>query len=215
MFKSISIGKKALFLIVLILVLDQSFKIWIKTHMMLGQEYAILGNWFIIHFIENNGMAFGFEFGGSIGKVMLGLLRIAAIIGIGWYLYHLIQYKAKTGLILCVSLIIAGAIGNLLDCLFYGIFFNDSYGRVATLFPADGGYSSFLHGKVVDMLYFPLINTHYPHWVPFIGSHDLLFFRHIFNLSDSSIFLGVVLILLFQKKLLLRNMSAETQGLQK
>jgi len=200
MFKNISIGKKAIFLVVLILILDQAFKIWIKTHMMIGQEYRVMGNWFIVHFTENNGMAFGMEFGGKIGKIVLSLFRIVAITGIGWYLYKLIEQKANRGLIVSVALILAGAIGNILDSMFYGLIFNESYGQVASLFPAEGGYSTFLYGKVVDMLYFPIIHGQYPSWVPFLGSQDFLFFRPVFNLADSSITIGVVIILLFQKR---------------
>jgi signal peptidase II len=201
MLKSISIGKKAIILVILVLILDQAFKIWIKTNMMIGQEFRVMGNWFIIHFTENNGMAFGMELGGKVGKIALSLFRIVAIIGIGWYLNSLVKQKAKSGLILAVALILAGAIGNILDSMFYGMIFNESYGQVAALFPPEGGYSTFLHGKVVDMLYFPLIDGQYPHWVPFLGSQDFLFFRPVFNLSDSSITIGVLIILLFQRQL--------------
>jgi len=196
-----STGKKAALLIFLVLLIDQSVKIWIKTHMMMGQEYRILGDWFIIHFTENNGMAFGMEFGGKIGKIVLSLFRIAAITGIGWYLNRLIQQKAKSGLIFSVALILAGAIGNILDSMLYGMIFNESYGQVAALFPPEGGYSTFLYGKVVDMLYFPIIHGQYPHWLPYLGSQDFLFFRPVFNLADSSITVGVIIILLFQKQL--------------
>ena len=200
MFNSISITKKTIFLIIIVLVLDQAFKIWIKTHMMLGQEYQVIGNWFIIHFTENNGMAFGIEWGGRVGKIFLSLFRILAISGIGWYLHRLIQQKAKSGLILSVALIFAGAVGNTLDGMFYGMLFNGSNGQVAAMFPAGGSYSSFLYGRVVDMFYFPIIHGHYPQWVPFVGSKDFLFFSYIFNLADSSVFSGVVLLLLFQKR---------------
>ncbi len=200
MMKSISISKRALFLIVLVLVLDQAFKIWIKTHLALGDEINVSGHWFVLHFTENNGMAFGLQFGGKIGKIFLSLFRIGAIFMIGLYLVRLIKSASNNGLILSVALVFAGAIGNTLDGMFYGIIFNDSYGKVATLFSGEGGYSGFLFGRVVDMLYFPIIHGHYPAWVPFLGSSDFYFFRHIFNLADSSIFLGVVFILIFQKR---------------
>jgi signal peptidase II len=214
MINSISISRKAILLVVLVLLVDQAFKIWVKTHMMLGQEYNITGNWFIIHFTENNGMAFGMQFGGKIGKIILSLFRIAAIVGLGWYLNRLIQQKAKSGLVLSLALIFAGAIGNTLDGMFYGLIFNDSYGQVATLFSAEGGYSTILFGKVVDMLYFPLIHSHYPQWVPFVGSKDFLFFNDIFNIADSSIFSGIVLILIFQKRFFGTRAIAGTNILQ-
>ena len=148
--KTISISKKAIFLIILVLILDQAFKIWIKTHMTLGQEINIFGHWFVLHFTENNGMAFGMQFGGKAGKIILSLFRIGAIFMIGWYLVRLIKQASNSGFILAVSLVFAGAIGNTLDGMFYGIIFNDSYGRVATVFSSEGGYSGFLFGKVVD-----------------------------------------------------------------
>ena len=183
-----------------VLILDQTIKIWVKTHMMPGQEYTVIGSWFRIHFIENNGMAFGIEFGGEPGKIFLGLLRIAVVIGIGWYLNSLIRQEASKGLVFCVALILAGAIGNILDSAFYGLIFSDSHGHLASFMPAQDGYSTFLQGKVVDMLFFPLIHSEYPEWIPFVGGKDFLFFRDIFNISDASIFLGVVSILLFRKR---------------
>jgi len=214
MFKEFSIGKKAISLVMLVLILDQAFKIWIKTHMMIGQEFRVFGDWFIIHFTENNGMAFGMEFGGKIGKIILSLFRIIAISGIAWYLYRLVEQKANRGLILSVALILAGAIGNILDSMFYGLIFNESYGQVASLFPPEGGYSSFLYGKVVDMLYFPVIHGQYPHWVPFLGGDDFLFFRPVFNLADSSITIGVVIILLFQKRFFGTKEDAKIQKIK-
>lgn len=201
MLKSISTGKKATLLVVLVLLVDQAVKIWIKTHMFQYQNINIFGNWFRIYFIENNGMAFGMEFGGSIGKTLLSIFRIAAVFGIVWYLRYLIKQKANPGLIFSIALVLAGAVGNIIDSMFYGIIFNDSTpGTIAALFPAGGGYSSFLHGKVVDMLYFPIINGHYPHWVPIVGGEEFQFFRPVFNLADSSITIGVAIILLFQKR---------------
>ncbi len=195
-----SIRKQSLFLILLILLADQMLKIWVKTHMMLGQEYHILGNWFIMHFLENNGMAFGLEISGEFGKITLSIFRIIAVGAIGWYLVYLIRQKASQGLILCISLVMAGAIGNIIDSAFYGIIFSDSYFRVAEFLPEGGGYSSFLHGQVVDMLYFPIIKGHFPSWFPIWGSQEFIFFRPVFNLADSSITIGVILILIFQKR---------------
>jgi signal peptidase II len=191
-------GKLALLVIFLVLFIDQVVKIWIKTHMVLGQEFKIT-DWFIIHFTENNGMAFGMELGGSIGKLILSIFRLIAIAAIIWYLTSLVKSKASIGLIICVSLILAGAFGNIIDSAFYGMIFNESYYQVSTVFAPDH-YSGFLHGKVVDMLYFPLIEGHFPQWIPFWGGDEFVFFRPIFNISDSSITVGVAIILLFQKK---------------
>ncbi|MCK4466349.1 MAG: lipoprotein signal peptidase [Bacteroidales bacterium] len=196
-----TVTKKSLILIILILVIDQVLKIWVKTHMVLGQEYRIIGDWFIIHFIENNGMAFGMEIAGKFGKILLTIFRIIAIIGIGFYLKYLIREKANTGLIICISLVFAGALGNIIDSIFYGMIFNESYLKTATLFPPDGGYSSLLHGKVVDMFYFPVIKSRFPDWFPFWGSESLVFFRPVFNIADASITTGVISILVFQRKL--------------
>ncbi|MDP4207466.1 MAG: lipoprotein signal peptidase [Bacteroidota bacterium] len=196
----LNLGQKAALIVFLVLLIDQCVKIWIKTHMMLGEEYHVLGNWFIIHFTENNGMAFGMEFGGSFGKLLLSSFRIFAVGGIGWYLVHLIKTKAHTGFVISIALILAGAIGNILDSVFYGMIFSDSYFQIAQLFPANGGYSSFLHGRVVDMLYFPILKGHFPGWFPIWGSEEFIFFRPVFNIADSSITIGVIIILLFQKQ---------------
>jgi len=199
----LSVGQKAMLLIILILLVDQLSKIWIKTNMMLGQEYKVLGNWFIIHFTENNGMAFGMELGGEVGKLVLSIFRILAVSGIGYFLFKLVKSNSPQGLILCVSLIFAGAIGNIIDSAFYGMVFSESkYYYVAEFMPEQGGYSSFLHGKVVDMLYFPVIKAYYPSWFPFKGGDEFLFFRPVFNLADSAITVGVALLLIFQKKYL-------------
>ena len=195
-----SITKKSIILIVLVLIADQALKIWIKTNMMLGQEFKIFDDWFIIHFIENNGMAFGMEFGGELGKWILSIFRIIAVTAIVFYLRYLIREKAPQGLILAISLIFAGAVGNIIDSAFYGMIFNESYGQVAQLFPPEGGYSSFLHGKVVDMFYFPVIEGNWPQWLPFWGGEKFIFFRPVFNIADSSITVGVFIILLFQRK---------------
>ncbi len=192
--------KRSLIIIFLVLLVDQVFKIWIKTHMYLGEEFSVFGNWFLIHFTENNGMAFGLEFGGSFGKLMLSIFRIALVIGIGWYLFHLIKIKSPTGLIVCFSLIFAGAIGNIIDSVFYGMIFSESNAGIAQLFPAGGGYSKLFHGRVVDMLYFPLFDGQFPQWMPVWGGQNFSFFREVFNIADSSITVGVASLLIFQKK---------------
>jgi signal peptidase II len=196
-----SVAKKSILVIFLILLADQVLKIWIKTHMVIGQELHFLGDLGMLHFIENNGMAFGMEMGGKPGKLILSIFRIIAIFGIGWYLSALIKKKASFGLIMAVSVIMAGAIGNIIDSAFYGMIFSESYNHPAILFPPGGGYATFLHGRVVDMFYFPLIRTHWPHWSPINPDLSFIFFRPVFNLSDASITCGVFSILLFQKRM--------------
>jgi len=197
---------KSLLIIVLILVIDQSSKFWIKTHLSLGDEIVVFKNWFILHFVENNGMAFGFEFAGEYGKMFLSIFRILAVIAIGWYLFKLAKQKEiPFGFIVSISLIFAGAVGNIIDSLFYGMIFNHSYGQVSGIFPDGGGYAGFLHGKVVDMLYFPLIEGRYPGWIPFLGGNDFIFFRPVFNVADSSITIGIFSILIFYRKYFNKN----------
>ncbi|MCY1634481.1 lipoprotein signal peptidase [Marinifilum sp. D737] len=194
-----SLFKKSVAFIVVLLILDQALKIWIKTNMMLGESYHIFGDWFQIYFIENNGMAFGMELEGEWGKMLLSLFRIIAVCGIGWYLLDICKKKAPLGLIIAISLIFAGAMGNIIDSAFYGMIFNDSYYQVAQFLPEGGGYSSFLHGKVVDMLYFPLVEGNFPDWFPVWKGEHFVFFRPVFNIADSYITIGVAFILLFQR----------------
>lgn len=187
-------------LLLLVLIIDQVSKYLVKTSMMLGEEIKVISDWFILHFTENNGMAFGLEFAGEYGKLFLSIFRILAVIAIAYYLVQLIQKEVHRGLIISVTLILAGAIGNIIDSVFYGMIFNESYYQVASLFPEEGGYSSFLHGRVVDMLYFPVINTHLPEWVPFLGGRHFIFFRPVFNVADTAITTGVFTIIFFQKR---------------
>lgn len=188
-------------LIILILILDQALKVWVKTNMTIGEDIPLLGRIGMLHFIENNGMALGMEIGGKTGKLFLSVFRIAAILAIGWFLNSIIRKKASLGLILAVSAIFAGAVGNMIDSAFYGMIFSESFHQPAVLFPPGGGYSSFLHGRVVDMFYFPLINTTWPDWSPFRPGESFIFFRPVFNIADSAITCGVFAILLFQKRM--------------
>lgn len=192
---------KSLIIIFLILIADQVLKIWVKTTMALGDEFVVFEDWFTLHFVENNGMAFGFEFAGEYGKMFLSIFRIIAVIAIGWYLFKLAKQKdIPFGFIVNISLIFAGAIGNIIDSLFYGMIFEHSYGQVSAIFPEGGGYETFLHGKVVDMFYFPLINGNYPDWFPFVGGDQFIFFRPVFNIADSAITTGIFSILIFYRK---------------
>ncbi|MEO6850779.1 MAG: lipoprotein signal peptidase [Mucilaginibacter sp.] len=168
----------------LIILADQIIKIWVRKHMYLGEEIHLLGNKGMLHYTENNGMAFGMEFGGDPGKLALTLFRIGAVIGIGYGLVYLIKNKYHRGLIINVALIFAGALGNIIDSTFYGIIYH---------------YAPLFHGQVVDMFYFPLIDSHFPSWFPFWGGEEFIFFRPVFNLADSAISIGVIMILINQK----------------
>jgi signal peptidase II len=168
--------------------------------MYIGQEIKVFGEWFIIHFTENNGMAFGMEFAGENGKLFLSIFRIIAVGGLVYYIRHLVKEKAHTGYITCVALILAGAVGNIIDSMFYGLLFSESYHKVATFLPEGGGYAPFLYGRVVDMLYFPLVQGYMPDWVPIWGGEYIIFFRPVFNIADTAISSGVFAIIIFQKR---------------
>ena len=167
--------------------------------MFLGQEFKIF-DWFIIHFTENNGMAFGLEFGGDTGKIILSLFRIIVIVWGLSYITTLTKSKLPNGLLIALGLVFGGAIGNIIDGVFYGVLFNDSYNQIAEFLPAVGSYSTFLMGKVVDMFYFPLINTHFPDWLPFFGGEHFIFFRPVFNIADAGISVGMFMLILFYRK---------------
>jgi signal peptidase II len=191
--------KKALAIVFAVLLADQGLKFWVKTHMMLGQEFEIFP-WFIIHFTENMGMAFGMELGGDWGKLALSLFRMLAAVGLAYYLHIMVKKGASNGAIVAISLVFAGAVGNIIDGAIYGVLFSESYGQVATMFPADGGYAPFLYGRVVDMFYFPLVEGHFPSWFPMWANEHFLFFRPVFNIADAAITCGMALIIILQKE---------------
>ena len=203
-----SAGKKSILIILLVIIADQFLKIWIKTHFALYENVRIT-DWFYIYFIENNGMAFGMEL---ISKIFLSLFRVVAVGFIGYYIYHIIKKGYPQGFVACISLIFAGALGNIIDSAFYGLIFNDSHGQIATLFPEGGGYAPAFYGKVVDMFYFPIIDTTLPSWLPFWGGDDFVFFSPIFNLADSSITVGVILLLIFYRNMLDKKKKPETKS---
>jgi len=193
--------KRSIWIVLTTLVLDQALKIWVKTHMYLGQEYQVF-DWFYIHFTENNGMAFGMELGGDWGKLALSLFRVVFVVFMAYFLLKLIRKNADKALIVSLSLVFAGAIGNIIDGTFYGLLFSDSYRQLATFLPEAGGYAPLFFGKVVDMFYFPLFKGYLPEWIPFWGGDYFVFFRPVFNIADAAISIGVAIMVVFQKKLM-------------
>lgn len=196
-------GQKLTIIAAILLVIDQVSKILVKTNMTIGESISVLGDWFQILFIENPGMAFGMEFGGSIGKYFLTILRIVLVIVMIIYLRKLLKKGSEVPMGVCVGImmVMVGALGNILDCMFYGTLFGEStMMQVAQFLPEGGGYAPFFLGKVVDMLYFPLIDTTWPEWVPFVGGDSLIFFRPIFNFADSCITVGALYLMIFQWK---------------
>lgn len=207
---------KIIALILLVLLLDQGLKFWVKTNMHYGDDIRIFGlDWALIHFVENNGMAFGFSFGeGTEGKLLLSSLRIVAVGFLVYYINFLLRLQVSFGLLASFSLILAGALGNILDSAFYGMLFSASpfHGGLATFLPEGGGYAPFLQGKVVDMFYFPIFRGNFPEWLPFMGGRNFIFFRPVFNIADVSITAGVINIMLFQRKFFTRD--NEITGIQ-
>lgn len=190
-------GRIAVLVVLAVLLIDQVIKIWVKTSMTLHESIHIT-DWFYITFIENNGMAFGMQLG---SKIILSLFRVAAISLLGYYIWLQVKRHAKTGYIICLSMVLAGAMGNLIDCMFYGLVFNASSPYYTSYFvPFGTGYAPFLMGKVVDMFYFPLIETEWPLWMPFVGGEHFVFFSPVFNFADSCISVSVVWLLLFYRE---------------
>jgi len=203
--------RSAFLLIAAVIIIDQALKFWIKTSFPYGHVMNMGGQkWAQLYFIENPGMAWGMELGGNWGKMILTLFRLVAVTFGSWYLVKIIRERYSTGFIVCASLIYAGALGNLIDSMFYGLIFEEStYMHAAKLFPAGGGYGGFLHGKVVDMLYFPMIHSNFPTWIPFLGGKEFEFFSPIFNIADASISVGVLTLLAFQKRFLHKEEKIE------
>lgn len=207
--------RNIIILISLILIADQALKIYIKTHFHPGESRPIIRNWFQLYFIENEGMAYGWKFGGQFGKIFLTLFRLGAVIFGVFYLRKIIEKKYHPGYIICVALVFAGAMGNLLDSMFYGLIFDKNSfqtNEVAKIF-AGPGYATFLHGNVVDMIYLPLYRTNeLPSWIPFFGGKPFSFFNYIFNIADASVSLGVIGILLFRRRFFKDDISATEEN---
>lgn len=194
---------KIILIILGVLILDQALKIYIKTNFEYGEDMPLFGsNWAYFNFVENNGMAFGLSLGGEYGKLALSLFRIVAVVFLWIYIQRLIKNNAHFGLLVSFALIFAGAVGNIIDSTFYGLLFSESryHGGLAVMFPPGGGYAGLLHGKVVDMFYFPIIDTYLPEWLPIWGGRRFEFFKPVFNIADASISVGVGILLLFYNR---------------
>ncbi len=211
-------GVKIVLVIAFIVIADQALKFYIKTHYYIGESHNVIGEWFRLYFVENEGMAYGWKFGGQWGKILLTVFRMGAVIFGVFYIRKIIQKKLHPGFIICVALIFAGALGNLIDSMFYGLIYEYSSPvamNVAHIFP-EHGYAGFLHGNVVDMLYFPIIrDATFPSWVPVWGGQDFEFFRPIFNIADASISVGIISILLFQKKFFKTTANEQSSEVKK
>lgn len=203
----LSKGVRVSLLVTVLLLIDQIIKVAVKMHMYLGQDIPVFGNWFRIYFVENNGMAFGMQWGGSAGKLALSLFRLVLIGCIAAYVARLVKREnTPSGVLTGIALILVGAVGNMLDSLFYGVLFGPStYSSVAQWLPEGGGYAPVLFGKVVDMFYFPIIEATFPSWLPVWGGEEFIFFRPIFNFADACITVGVLYLLLFQRKFFIRK----------
>ena len=208
----LSRGTKITLLVVLLLVIDQVIKILVKTNMTLGQSIHVFGNWFQIYFVENNGMAFGMQLGATVGKLLLSVFRVALVVVIFLYIRKLLKRPTTPwGVLIGLSAILCGALGNIIDSLFYGLIFSEStLTQVATMFPDGGGYAGFLFGKVVDMFYFPIIDTDLPSWFPIWGGKHVIFFRPIFNFADSCITVGAFYLLIFHWRFFGKKQEAES-----
>ncbi len=209
----ISKGARLLILGAVLVIIDQIIKVLVKTNMAIGDHFSVIGDWFQIYFIENEGMAFGMKFGGQVGKFLLSLFRIVLFGVLVWWISRLVgKGKAPTGVVTGLTLITAGALGNIIDCLFYGLLFSEStYSTVAEFLPAGGGYAPFFFGKVVDMFYFPLIDTTFPEWMPVIGGNPFRFFAPVFNFADSCVTCGALYLIFFQWKFFSKE-DGEKQG---
>lgn len=207
-------SRSVVFIILAIIVADQALKYWVKTQMFYQEQIPLIGSWFRLFFIENEGMAWGWKFGGEWGKMALTLFRLVAVIFGVFYIRSIIKKKMHPGFIICAALIFAGALGNLIDSLFYGLIYSasDVGLPLAKLFPTEGGYAGFLHGRVVDMLYMPIIEDKIlPEWLPVWGGERFTFFSPIFNIADASISIGVIILLIFQKKFFKKHPHEENE----